>query len=666
MKKNIILLTALAATLCSCNDFLDREPLDAVPTENYLLTEADLAAYTANLYNWLPSHKPGQYNIGVFATDNNSDNQVASTPNQLFVKGQTRVGQSGGPWRFQEIRAANYFINRVRPLLEKGELGGAQGNNEHYLGEAYFFRAVTYFNKLDSIGDFPILKSWITEDYEAVREASKRRPRNEVARFIMQDLDSAYYYMKSTPPMSNRLTKDCAALLKSRVALFEGTWEKYHQGTARVPGGPGWPGATKDYLKDYQIDLNAEITYFLTEAKKAAQIVADAYALNNDYEAMFNSKSLSGMPEVLLWRAFDASMTPSVNHFVVSYLQSEGGANTGFTRSMMQTYLMKNGLPIYAAGSNYQSDETYAAVAQERDPRLAYNTLLPGDILSDKATRNECVDKDGRGIYYRAPIIQGQLENRCPTGYSLKKGLTPDPAQGPTLPSETACVIFRAAEAYLNYMEADCELTNGTAIDANSSKYWKALRMRAGMEPDYMISVNNTDLSQELDFARYSGSSFVSNLLYNIRRERRVELAAEGFRFRDLRRWRALDNMQNFIVEGFNLWDENYKRYATPEYDHKYSKPGITLDVMKLIETGNEGANVSAKADSKYIRPYRVNSNNMAYNGYSWNQNKYLYPIAFDHFRLTTATEGSADYDSSPIYQNPGWKIETSSLPEGD
>ncbi len=53
-----------------------------------------------------------------------------------------------------------------------------------------------------------------------------------------KDLDSAYYYMKETPPMTNRLTKDCAALLKSRVALFEGTWEKYHKGTARVPGGP--------------------------------------------------------------------------------------------------------------------------------------------------------------------------------------------------------------------------------------------------------------------------------------------------------------------------------------------------------------------------------------------------------------------------------------------
>ena len=128
-----------------------------------------------------------------------------------------------------------------------------------------------------------------------------------MARFIIEDLDSAYYFMSNTPPASNRLTKDCAALLKSRVALFEGTWEKYHKGTARVPGGPGWPGAQKDYLKNFTIDIDAEISYFLNEAKKAAQIVADNYPLYNDYPALFNSNSLSSMPEVLLWRAYDAT-----------------------------------------------------------------------------------------------------------------------------------------------------------------------------------------------------------------------------------------------------------------------------------------------------------------------------------------------------------------------
>lgn len=408
--------------------------------------------------------------------------------------------------------------------------------------------------------------------------------------------------------------------------------------------------------------LIPEISYFLNEAKKAAQIVADNYPLYNDYPALFNSNSLSSMPEVLLWRAYDANLTPAVNHFVVGYLQRNGGGNSGYTRSMINTYLMQNGLPIYAAGTDYKGDRTYQDVAEGRDPRLTYNTLMPGDMLTEKAAMTEAII-DGAGYYYRAPITE-MAENRSTTGYSIKKGLNTDPSQGPTLPSTTACVIFRAAEAYLNYMEADYELNH--SLDAKSKGYWEAIRRRAGMDTDYEKTNRNTDLTKEIDLARYSGNNLVDVTLYNIRRERRVELAAEGFRLRDLRRWCALDKMQNYQVEGFNLWAENYKRYATPDAGINGQNFDKALTVIDLKEAGTEGANVSAKSDGDYLLPYRVISSNIAYNGYNWNPNRYLFPIAFDHFRLTTEVEGSGDYTSSPIYQNPGWKIETNSLPEGE
>lgn len=408
--------------------------------------------------------------------------------------------------------------------------------------------------------------------------------------------------------------------------------------------------------------LIPEISYFLNEAKKAAQIVADNYPLYNDYPALFNSNSLSSMPEVLLWRAYDANLTPAVNHFVVGYLQRNGGGNSGYTRSMINTYLMQNGLPIYAAGTDYKGDRTYQDVAEGRDPRLTYNTLMPGDMLTEKAAMTEAII-DGAGYYYRAPITE-MAENRSTTGYSIKKGLNTDPSQGPTLPSTTACVIFRAAEAYLNYMEADYELNH--SLDAKSKGYWEAIRRRAGMDTDYEKTNRNTDLTKEIDLARYSGNNLVDVTIYNIRRERRVELAAEGFRLRDLRRWCALDKMQNYQVEGFNLWAENYKRYATPDAGINGQNFDKALTVIDLKEAGTEGANVSAKSDGDYLLPYRVISSNIAYNGYNWNPNRYLFPIAFDHFRLTTEVEGSGDYTSSPIYQNPGWKIETNSLPEGE
>ena len=660
MKLKYILLPfiATAFTISSCSDFLDRKPLTDNVDDGFFTEPIQLQAYCNKKYELLPDYK----DINLFTEDQKSDNQAGDDPEDLFLPQRIKVASDGSYNRQEHLRDCNHFLHYT---LENVENGTLEDNKEtqQYIGEMFFFRAYIYFEYLRKFGDFPIIKDeLIADNYAANVEANKRKPRNEVARFILGDLDEAINRLlpRSNTLTKHRLNQESALLFKSRVALYEASWETYHQGTARVPGGPGWPGANKDYLKDFTINIDSEIKYFLTEAKTAAQIVADKYTLFNDYPSLFNSQSLANASEVLLWRAYDASLTPAVNHFVVGYIQRNGGGNTGWTRSMMQSYLMENGLPIYANNSGYQGDKTYEAVATNRDPRLTYNTLLPGDLLSEGGSNIEYLVK-GYGYYYRAPIVLGQDENKCPTGYSVKKGLATDAAQGPTLPSTTACVIFRAAEAYLNYMEADYELNN--SLDANSSKYWKALRNRAGMDTDFQKTIDATDLSKEIDFARYSGSEFVSTTLYNIRRERRIEFAAEGLRLNDLKRWRALDMMQGYHVEGFDLWSENYQRYKTPS---PIPVADVTLSVINLIESGNNNANVSAKSESQYLRPYRINTNNIAYNGYNWNQNKYLNPIAFDHFRLTTAEEGSTDYTTSTIYQNPGWKIETSSLPEGD
>ncbi|MGL5729633.1 MAG: RagB/SusD family nutrient uptake outer membrane protein, partial [Bacteroidales bacterium] len=272
MTKNIksyIKYTCLAAGVlfgASCNDFLDRSPLDEVTPQQYFNTESDLAAYAINRYNF--STHSG-FNLGVFALDNNTDNQAnVDGSNSRWVPGEWRVGQSGGSWSFGNIRAANYFFEQVNPKVKAGKISGTPTNINHYVGEMYFIRAWEYFQKLQDLGDFPILKRTLPDDHAVLTEASKRRPRNEVARFILQDLDSAILLMNNKPDPKNlkspknRLTKNAALLLKSRVALYEGSWLKYHKGTAFVPGGPGWPGAKMDYLKDFTIDIDSEINFF--------------------------------------------------------------------------------------------------------------------------------------------------------------------------------------------------------------------------------------------------------------------------------------------------------------------------------------------------------------------------------------------------------------------
>ena len=628
MKKQSIIILSLAVgslSFTACNDFLDREPLSSVTSEHYLNTETELASFGAAQYDALPAHIPDEYSIGVFKTYNNSDNQCAAKEDDNFVPGERRVPTSG-EWDFKKIRDCNYFLETVLPKYEEGKISGLDANIRHYIGEMYFFRAFQYFTFMKKYGDFPIVDKILSDDYVELAEANQRRPQNEVARFILADLDKATEMMKETAPESNRLTKYVALLLKSRVALYEGTWLKYHAGTDRVPGGPGWPGANADYLKDFTIDLNSEINFFLSEAKKASQEVADAFPLG-DYSSMFNSVDLSDMKEVLLWRRYDISL--KVFHYVVSYLQTvnpsgNGCGNTGFTRTLVESVLMKNGLPIYASGSGYKGDKTLEDVATDRDNRFRESISIPGDPINSLNN-------------FTRPGITIVTENKSTTGYCLRKGLNQDINMGPTLPSNTGCVIFRAAEAYLNYIEANYELDHN--LDAKSTAYWKALRNRAGVDEDFQKTIAATDLSKENDFATYSGEQLVDATLYNIRRERRIEFLAEGFRLDDLYRWRALDRMKDYQVEGFNLWDENYKLY----------------DDLK-VEGETDEPNVSSRYN-KYLRPYQIQRNNKAYLGYTFMKAHYLAPIAYDVIRLSTPQKGG-DISTAYIYQNPGWDIQ--------
>lgn len=234
----------------------------------------------------------------------------------------------------------------------------------------------------------------------------------------------------------------------------------------------------------------------------------------------------------------------------------------------------------------------------------------------------------------------------------------------PTNESYTGCPVFRAAEAYLNYIEAYYEL-NGS-LGGNCDQYWKALRTRAGVSTDYQKTIDNTDMSKETDdWGSYSAGQQVSATLYNIRRERRVELVAEGLRLMDLKRWRALDQVRAYQVRGVNFWDNIYKLYTQPTPEDA-SEP---LKSISLIEYGNtsETANISAKSDQyasgKYLLPYRKNKANIGFDGLTWTTANYLYPISNVEFKLTTAVEGSNDYSTSSIYQNPGWSTEDGTLP---
>ncbi|GKG75574.1 RagB/SusD family nutrient uptake outer membrane protein [Parabacteroides sp. AM58-2XD] len=640
--KYIVILFGGFIGLTSCNDFLEMKPLDKVTPDDFFWTESDLASYAVKHYEFT-THDG--YNIGIWKEDNNTDNQATSSFDNQWAPGELKVKESynkreDDPWNFDVIRELNYFLEIVLPRYEAGEITGVEENIRHYIGEIYFERAWKYFSKLKTYGDFPIVKNTLPDEKEALIEASKRQPRNEVAKFILSDLDQAISYLSNTPPGGkNRITRNAALLVKSRVALFEASWLTYHKGTSLVPGGPGWPG------KDFSGNLDADIAYFVSECKKAAAEIADLGLLavnqsgerkmGNPYYAQFCLEDMEGCPEILLWKKYN-NTDFNIYHFATSYLPS--GGNSGFTRQFVETFLMNNGLPIYASGSGYKGDTSVDNVREGRESRLDLFMMKPMEVMDTKVGLKWGGDNG-------APGILNLAENRAVTGYGLRKGLSDNYYKGGQTSIE-GCPVFRAAEAYLNYIEASCIENNGTSIDSKVQGYWTAIRDRANL-PDYKITLDATDLGKESDWGVYSAGQQVSKLLYCIRRERRCELLEEGFRMTDLKRWRALDQVRNYQVEGVNLWESELKDA------YKDETSGKNL----LIPQGQENPNVSNYTESgKYLRPYQiVKTNNIMFNGYNWCEAHYLTPIALTHFRISATNPD--DLSTSVIYQNPGWPL---------
>lgn len=404
---------------------------------------------------------------------------------------------------------------------------------------------------------------------------------------------------------------------------------------------------------NFSMNIDQEIDYFLTQAMESAQLVADGVALvnntkdngfnssNNPYFKMFGDFDLNAYSEVLLWRQY--SLPLNVTHAVNHYMNRNAG-NSGYSKGLVENFTMANGLPIYAANSGYQGDDLISSVKAGRDNRLQIFMKAPGELsYTDRKNTN------GQDIVEGNPDILGIAETRYVTGYALKKGFSYLIAQSEGATSTTGSIVFRAVEAYLNYIEASY-LKNGS-VNAKAQAYWTQIRERAGVNTDYMNTVNNTDMNMEAkgDFGAYSAGQLLSDkVLYNIRRERRLELVAESMRFADLKRWRALDQLASkpYIVEGMKIWG--------PMQDWYKDEKGVSTLIPP--NTPGKTGNVSLKSESNYLRPYRINlaATNLVLDGYKWISAHYLNPIAMSHFTITSP-DGSPE--SSSIYQNPGWPL---------
>ncbi|MCE4566980.1 RagB/SusD family nutrient uptake outer membrane protein [Maribellus sp. CM-23] len=503
MKKilNIGLLILAIVTFSCSDDYLSRSPLDKISEADFWSSPNDLKIYVNQFYTMLPAF-PG-WGGGYLWDDNNSDNMHHSGYDSRLA-GFNTINSGSGNWSFSRLRSINLMLDNY----DKVEAPESQVNQ--FVGEAYFFRAYFYFNLIKNYGDVPWIEHTLNADSEELYAA--RAPRNEVVDNILSDLDDAISRLSLRAEVSgNRINKESALLLKSRVALYEGTWEKYHQGT------------------DFGVAGSNGQNYLTAAATAAKQLIdlnsVSLYNTGNpgvDYGKLFNSDDLNSMNEVLLWRKYNVEL--GLAHNVQRYIPRSGGG-TGLTKSLIDSYLCTDGNPI-ASSTLYQGDHSLENVIADRDPRLSQMIWIPDDAI-------EIVNGNVVASFEKPALAAGG-EDRNTTGYQLKKGGDPtSPGIQAAGQGITALPIFRFAEALLNYAEAKAEL--GTITQADLDMSINKIRARAGM-PNLMLNTITADPNWQFPA--------LSPVLNEVRRERRVEFACEGYRFDDLARWRA----HNLIV----------------------------------------------------------------------------------------------------------------------
>lgn len=657
--RKILPVILLSSILISCDDFLDKQPPSYVVPEDFYRTESQLQSAANGFYTRvLPTLGNAYYH------DTQTDNEASMSPDGKYATGQWKVSMTSSNWNFDIIRDINYQLNTILDRYEKKEITGSDKGIRHYIGELYFFRAYQYFSMLKSFGDLPIASEAYADNEEVLIAASKRMPRNEVARFILSDLDKAIEYMSENFDVRRtRISPDVARLVKSRVALFEGSWLTNFKGTPFVPNGEGWPGKEKDYNADYQFpagDIDSEAKYFFQKAAEAAEAVADKFKGSlvqntglvpqstsdpeNPYFKMFGNTDMTPYTEVLLWREYSRGLGITNN---LETSVNRGNMGIGQTRSMIEGYLMSDGKPIYAQHNGFvYNDETIEKVRENRDPRLHIFLKEPGQknifINEGNEYGNMAVN-----IEPIPDITNGANDKAYTTGYTIRKGGTFDAIHPGNGNGYTAVITFRATEALLNYMEAQYMLT-GT-LSGKVLEYWKIVREKAGFSGsaiDPNTTIISTDLTKEkLDWGAYTAGQLLNDpVLYNIRRERRSEFMAEGLRWMDLIRWRSLDQLKNerYHIEGFHLWNtpmQSWYNFGTSDYN------------------GSSSAKVSSPQLSEYLRPYERNmtSGNLYKDGYTWSLAHYLNPLPLDDLLLTSSDHTSIEM--SPLYQNPYWPI---------
>jgi len=658
--KKIIKYTAIAALalgMSACNDdFLQKEPTSTISEATVFESYSSAQAYAWQFYSLLYD--------GTIGTSANSYASGSVYPQDFkagFLSSRTGSGNSyafqtitdaasGNGWNFTPI----YKINIMLRGLETSSMPENELN--HWKAVAYFFHSWWYMELIDRFGDVP----WVDRvlDPETEDGYMERTSRDVVAQNIMKNLKWAEENIGDFTEQDgvNSITKAAVQMALSRFTLREGTWRKYH-------------GLT---------DANT----YLTECVRVSKEVMDAYPTlytgtdgqpGAGYGEMWTSPDLGKVPGVILYREYISGIV--TNHF--NFRERNDQQNYQLSQDMVDMYLTKNGLPIKnAENTQYEGDShDIYDVFRNRDPRL-YHTVTPpykvkkagltaNDVYPAGSTKKwaydtsdpkyrEYIDLMGADVnpanpgvgMKRLPISNwnaGNIINIVPnlrgmiapcstnSGYYLWKNYCCwDLSNNNNQVCEADKPIFKVEEAILNYAEAKCELNTFSQTDADISI--NRLRDRVGVG-----RMTVSDIDADFDPNRDKGNNphwsgnktdyEVPALLWEIRRERIIELMAEGFGFYDVRRWAKAPYFINRQEKGMYAY--------TNSADYTVAKNNNEVGIL------NESTTLK---DNSMTEGYLYVQASPKTQGKGWLDKYYLYCVPTEEIIL-----------NPKLTQNPGW-----------
>ncbi len=611
MKKYILILfAAVTLVVSSCDDYLDRPALTTMDDGKYWTSENNLRLFANGFYNnyfvgyntsfGLDYAPLRGYNFADdFASSGKQGGFETQAPTSRASTSEAAAWLStyvGPTWNFAWVRKSNLFLERIEKMNTTAVITPAV--YQHWSSVARFFRGFEYSRLVSVFGDVPYFDKIIL-DTEFDLMYKDRDSRTLVMDKVYDDFSYVLDNMRLSDGNAQYLNKYIAAGFISRFMLFEGTWQKYHLNN---------PEKAKKYLE---------------LAVKAADLVMKSgkYTFGSDFRALFGSQDLAANKEVILYRHYDAAVTPAVTHAIASYSNLYESQTPAPNLKLAKAFVCTDGKP-YKLSTVVNADKLdIKNMVATRDPR--FEATFWGAPMKESAT-----------LLYACKFIDREGVKQYPGPYTPMYGSSTNTNDAP---------VLRLAEVVLNWVEAKAELaTMGGAavsqadldasVNAIRNRPLDATAIAKGIKKTAPLTLAGLPDDPDRD-------SDVPAIIWEIRRERRMEFVFEHTRLMDIKRWKKLSYMANTDPDNLlGLWIDFQAEF--PEWL-------VTAKVNKLKVKKADGTIVTYTGTNKadmvgYYIPENVSNRD------AFTDRVYLAPLG--NTQISEYTD-----KGYKLTQTPGW-----------